>query len=117
MKVFSVYDNKASVWMQPFFCLAVGQAIRAFADEARRSDSLIGRHPADYVLFMIGDFEEFSGRLVPAPVPVNLGMGSDHVAPAVQASLPLLAGEPPTDATGLLAGSQVQQARANGEAR
>lgn len=105
---FSVYDNKAAVWLSPFWVRSAGEATRAFADEARR-DGPIGRHPADYNLFLIGEFDDQTGQLKAGATPVNFGLASDFLPKATQAPLPLLAPEPATDATGLLAARQAQQ--------
>lgn len=88
-KVFSVYDSKASLWMNPFFMQANGQAIRAFSDEANDPKSQLGRHPTDFVLFCIGEFDDNTGQLVAFMPPTQLGMASDYLKPAA-AGAPML---------------------------
>lgn len=60
--------------MAPFFMQSHGAAIRAFSDLCDSSDTMCGKHPADYTLFSIGDFDDQKGLIVPVPH-VNLGSG------------------------------------------
>ena len=50
IKMFCIFDNKADLYMTPFFFPANGQAVRAFADLANDERSQIGMHPEDYKL-------------------------------------------------------------------
>ena len=63
LKVYSVFDKGIMAYMRPFFMQAHGQAIRGFEDLVRDKDSDIGRHPEDYSLFYLGDFDDHSGEL------------------------------------------------------
>ena len=62
-KMFSVYDLKAQAFLQPFFSVHAGSAIRAFEDAVGDSASPIGKHPSDYQLFELGYFDDHSGEL------------------------------------------------------
>jgi hypothetical protein len=64
-KVFSVYDSKAEMFNQPMFFKATPEALRAFGDEANRTESAIHKHPDDYTLFEIGEFNVETGLLTP----------------------------------------------------
>lgn len=59
-KVFTVYDSKAKAYMSPFFDQSHGAAIRAFSDAAKNPQSAIGRHPEDYTLFYLGEYDDLS---------------------------------------------------------
>lgn len=86
LKVYSVYDTKAHLWMQPFFLAAHGQAVRAFSDEANSPQSQLGRHPNDFILFCIGEFDDNSAVLAPTIPPLQLGVAADFVAPKAPAN-------------------------------
>ena len=73
--VFSVYDSKAEMFNQPMFFKAKGEALRAFEDEANRTESAIFKHPGDYTLFLIGDYDVETGLLTPLGTPQSLGLG------------------------------------------
>lgn len=65
MKVlaYAIYDTKAEFFQRPFFAQTDGLALRAVADEGVRAGSELGRHPLDYSLFCIGEFDDAVGRL------------------------------------------------------
>lgn len=63
MKVFSVFDAKAAFFGNPFFDQREGSAIRAFADAVNSNDPNNGfaRHPEDYTLYLLGEFDNEKG--------------------------------------------------------
>jgi hypothetical protein len=52
--------------MRPFFMQAHGQALRSFIDEVNNSESPFHKHPEDYSLFFVGEFDETGAVLTPA---------------------------------------------------
>lgn len=80
LKVFAVRDAKAEAFLQPFFSNATGSAVRAFADAVNGDKSSpIAKHPADYLLYEIGDYDDNSGLLMPSSPLKMLGCGADFV--------------------------------------
>lgn len=75
--VFSILDEKSKVFSQPFFMTAKGQAVRAFSDLVADKNSAIARHPEDYRLYLLGEFDDLSGAFVSLPQPEYLYAGSD----------------------------------------
>lgn len=70
--VFSFLDIKTGIFTTPFFMAHRGQAIRATMDLVQDTTTTIGRHPADYQLCEIGQFDDQSGQLQPqAPLPLG----------------------------------------------
>lgn len=63
MIICAVYDAKMAEYMNPFAAKTPGSAIRAFADEAKREDSQVARHPEDFTLYQVAVFDEVSGRV------------------------------------------------------
>lgn len=61
---YSIFDSATAAYMRPFVMQSDGQAVRAFHDEAVRAETDINRHPQDYSLFRLGDFDDSSGSLV-----------------------------------------------------
>lgn len=76
MKVFSIYDGKACAFASPFFMPTIGLALRAFTDLVNDVGSTVKRHPSDYTLFHIGEFDEQKGTFSPVVPHVNLGLAS-----------------------------------------
>jgi len=62
-KVFSVFDDKAKAYLPPFFLHTSGMAFRAFQDACRDEGHQFCKHPEDYVLFEIGEFDDVKGVL------------------------------------------------------
>lgn len=79
-KVFGVRDTKALAFLQPFFSVSVPAAVRAFGDAINENpNSPLGKHPEDYILYELGDFDDNSGELI-ACIPMKmLGVGKDFV--------------------------------------
>ncbi|AXH77656.1 MAG: nonstructural protein [Microviridae sp.] len=81
MKMFSVFDIKAEAFMVPWFMPAQGQAVRAFSDLVEDRNSMVGKHPGDYKLVYIGEFDDSNGEFFPGGL-ISLGFGTDYVPKA-----------------------------------
>ncbi len=77
-KMFVIYDSKAEAYLQPWFLTTEGQAKRAMADCVNDKDHNFGRHPEDYTLFEIGEFNDQDAR-VEWNAPKSLGNGIEYV--------------------------------------
>lgn len=73
LKLFAVYDSKAEAYLSPLSFQSRGQAIRAFSDEAQNPQSMFCKHPADYTLHEIAEYDEIKGQIVPFVNKVSLG--------------------------------------------
>ncbi len=67
LKIFSVYDSKAEAFLNPIFCPTRAVAIRSFTASAINPDSDFCRHPEDFSLFELGEFDPATGILKEAP--------------------------------------------------
>jgi len=65
LNAYSVYDNKALQYYPPFFVSTDGAAVRNFADLANDSNTNVGRHPGDFVLYFVGMYDDSNGQLWP----------------------------------------------------
>lgn len=72
-KVYSVLDTKAESFGTPFFMPNRAMAQRAFNDLAHDDKTLVNKHPSDFMLYEIGDYEDENGELTPCK-PINLGL-------------------------------------------
>lgn len=75
MQMCSIYDAKAEVWTTPIFFQATGQAVRSFSDSIQNPESEFAKHPDDYTLFHLGEFDVRTGQLELLKAPVSLGCG------------------------------------------
>jgi hypothetical protein len=62
-KMFSVFDEKSDAFLQPFFLDTIGQAVRAITDCVIDSNHQFSRHPSDYTLFLLGEFDDATGSV------------------------------------------------------
>ena len=79
VKVFSIHDVKASTFGQPFFAVNKGIAVRMFADLVGDKQSMVSKHPDDFKLYLLGDFDDNSGGLSPLAQPEFLHSASEFV--------------------------------------
>lgn len=95
LKAFSLYDTKTGTYATPFFMRHAGEALRAVTDLAQDLNTTVGRHPSDFALMQIGEFDDSTGLFQPQQ-PASLGMVVSFLpAPA---AAPLFDGGDPTTA-------------------
>ena len=70
-KMYSFFDKKAGCYLTPFFSQADGSATRVATDLVSDPNTVMGRHPADFSLVLIGSFDDQLGLVSPfVPQPV-----------------------------------------------
>lgn len=62
---YSLFDSKTLVYSAPFFTVTDGAAVRMLTDLVGDPNSGPGRHPRDYVLYMIGTYDDAKGTMLP----------------------------------------------------
>lgn len=96
VKVFAVYDSKAEAYMQPFFMQSKGQAIRSWQDVVEDEKTQFAKHPGDFTLFEIGEYNEEKGLLIPHQQKINLGSALETRAASQNSrASKALSGNPP----------------------
>lgn len=73
LEMFAVFDVKAEAYLQPFFAMSTGVAVRMFEEAASDREHAFYKHAEDYTLFKVGEFYQDSGQLVPSDVLIPLG--------------------------------------------
>ena len=59
---YAVFDRKAEIYSQPFLEIKDGTAIRAVQDIViNNKDHAFAKHPKDFSLHRLGEFDECSG--------------------------------------------------------
>lgn len=79
LKIFIVNDAKAQCYGMPMVLKSSGEAVRSFTDVANDKGSTIGKHPEDFSLFEIGEYDERSGQISTYPAQISLGKAIDFV--------------------------------------
>lgn len=65
LNCYSIYDRKALQYHAPFFQSTDGAALRSLSDLVADANTTVGRHPGDYVLYLIGQYDDQKGRMIP----------------------------------------------------
>ena len=65
VQIYSVYDKKASSYLQPFYIQNEGMAIRAISELVHDTDHAFHKHSEDYALFRIGLYDDSKGTIEP----------------------------------------------------
>jgi len=64
LQIFALYDKKALAYVDVFHFPQIGQAIRQVEDLLKTQHPL-AKHPADYDLYKLGEFDDVSGSILP----------------------------------------------------
>lgn len=83
---FTIFDTKALQYHPPFFQHTDGAAVRMLRDLVEDSNTTIGRHPADYVLYCAGSYDDSNGQMWPEQ-PLRHIMDAVALVPIKQAPL------------------------------
>ena len=81
-RVYTVYDIKIEAYLQPFFALSKGDAIRDFVQVVNDKSTKIGLHPEDFTLFEIGTYDDSTAKLVAHTTPTALGVAIEFIREA-----------------------------------
>lgn len=66
-KIYVPHDKKLDVWMNPMFFLHPGQAERSWVEICSLPDSMPGKHPGDFDLYLVGEFDDSCGAISSHP--------------------------------------------------
>lgn len=72
-KAFTIFDSKVGAYMQPFFMVSTGAAIRTWGDTVNDPKTQFSKHPGDFTLFEIGSYDEETGTFENYQAKINLG--------------------------------------------
>ncbi|WNK14716.1 MAG: nonstructural protein [Microvirus sp.] len=72
----SVRDRAADIFGSPAFVPNLGSAIRAFGDAVNGKDSDLSKHPEDFDLYVIGNYDDENGALESSD-PKQVAIGKD----------------------------------------
>ena len=83
--VFCVFDSKAQAYLQPFFSMTRGTALRSFMDAVEQEGHEFRKHASDYTLFELGEFDELKGEFSMYEAKVNLGVAAQFLGGELRA--------------------------------
>ena len=76
--MYSIHDNKAEAYLPPFYLHNKNMAIRSFSDAVQDEASTFFKHPEDYSLWEIGEFDDQTGEIIYYTPHHALGTGLDY---------------------------------------
>lgn len=74
LKILAIHDSKSEMFGRPFFVRAYGEGERMFIDVVNDGKSDYSKHPGDFTLFEVGEFDDVSGTVIPLPAPRSMGV-------------------------------------------
>lgn len=81
LQMCTVHDTATEMFGRPFFMVATGQAVRSFRDEVNNPDSEFSKHPDDYSLYHLGQYDDNTGGFELFGRPTLLVRGKDMFVP------------------------------------
>lgn len=78
LQQFAVYDVKVGKYTQPFLLHSKGEAIRSWVDVVNDEKTNFKKHPEDYTLFHLGEWDDESGMTTNLTVPVPIGTALEY---------------------------------------
>lgn len=73
LKAYALFDEKAGAFALPFFCQNHSIAIRMVQEVGMDLNTTVGRHPNDFILYHVGEWDDQVGQFIAFPV-VGLGL-------------------------------------------
>lgn len=73
LKVFSIYDQKARVFGNPFVAPTTGLAERMVKDIMRNPGHALAKYPEDFTLYEVGTWDDADGNFINTE-PHNCGL-------------------------------------------
>lgn len=77
--IFTVYDTKAQAYLPPFILPRAEMAKRIFSDCINSDDHQFGKHPEDYTLFHLGNWDDDTAEYHLKNAPTSLGVGVEYI--------------------------------------
>ena len=78
-KIYSVYDDAAKAFLQPFFAVTDGLAIRSFTEAVNDPNTSLSKYPSQFTLFQIGEYEDSDARISIPSTPRSMGLAVEFV--------------------------------------
>jgi len=94
VKLFTVYDSKVKTWFTPLPFKHAGDALRWFQESANEKKSNLGKYPADFTLFELGEFDDQTAVVTTHKTPIAMGVAIEFVNNLVPS--PSVIGNPDT---------------------
>lgn len=74
LKILAPYDKKTGLYDRPFLVRHVNEALREWGIVCKDPKTKYGLNPEDFDLYMVGEFDDETGEVLPAK-PMHLSSG------------------------------------------
>lgn len=78
IKLYSVYDVKIKGYTPPFPSHTNGSALRQWSDMINDPKSVYSKHPEDYSLVYVADYDDHTGKFMLPKMPEVIGTGLEY---------------------------------------
>lgn len=75
--VFSIKDDQVQAFNQPFYSPTTGSALRAFADHVNEPGTPANKHPQDFTLYRLADYDDSTGMFY-NNTPTRVGSATEY---------------------------------------
>ena len=83
LNVYSIFDQAAEAFTQPFYMHNDGLAIRAFQDNVNATeDNNISKHPEQFALYKLGTFNDSNGFIEALETPKAIALAIELKNPS-----------------------------------
>lgn len=79
MSICTVRDDVSQVYGRPMFVRTVGEANRSFISECSNAESELSKHPSDYSLYELGQYDDETAVFTLLPAPRLVSKATDHI--------------------------------------
>lgn len=80
MKIVSVQDTKAQAFLNPVIQRTTAEALRTFEAQTQQEGSAFNKHPSDFILFELGEWNELTAEIIVYPKPRALATASEFIS-------------------------------------
>lgn len=77
LQIYSIRDKAVEAFGRPFFLATKGECLRVFMDLCGDPQSNLFKHPADYSVWHLGEFNDQNAEISLLPEPVRLFGGEE----------------------------------------
>ena len=81
LKMYTIRDTKTEFYNTPWFKKTHGEAERDFRTATKDEKTMLSKHPEDFDLFYLGDYDDQTGKVVALDTPHHIIKAVDCVKP------------------------------------
>lgn len=80
-QIFTIFDSKTEAYLPPMYFQTKGAAVRAMEDTLEDPNHQFCKHPGDFTLFHIGEFDDTTCTIDTFNTPKSVGVAQEFIRP------------------------------------